>query len=178
MPVQDTLQFRVKSAAIATALRDIMTRATAPAAALADFEKLAPVVSSEEETEGAASPAKAQVAKPRAAPASRPAAVEAAAASTADAPVPSVSLTAVGAARAARVAAITAKLGGACNFVVRAPGRVNLIGEHIDYHDYGVLPMALEQDFLIGVNKGVFVPRAASVRSPAKVDGHEHQLQI
>ena len=82
--MQDTLQFRVKSAAIATALRDIMTRATAPAAALADFEKLAPVVSSEEETEGAASPAKAQVAKP--APAAAPVPAASAAATVSPAP--------------------------------------------------------------------------------------------
>ena len=42
-------------------------------------------------------------------------------------------------------AAFAQRFGGAPQFVVRAPGRVNLIGEHTDYNEGFVLPMAIDR---------------------------------
>ncbi|EJD49560.1 Galactokinase [Auricularia subglabra TFB-10046 SS5] len=43
----------------------------------------------------------------------------------------------------------TARFGRKPTHICRAPGRVNLIGEHIDYALFGVLPAAIEPDILV-----------------------------
>jgi galactokinase len=46
------------------------------------------------------------------------------------------------------------KFGRAPATIARAPGRVNLIGEHIDYRGGCVLPMAIERDCVVAIGPG------------------------
>src|SRR3954463_10276446 len=56
---------------------------------------------------------------------------------------------------AARVAEQFAKrFGRQPKWIAAAPGRVNLIGEHIDYNDGFVLPMAIERFCVLAADAG------------------------
>jgi galactokinase len=59
--------------------------------------------------------------------------------------------------------------GGAPDIVVQAPGRVNLIGEHTDYNDGFVLPMAIDRSAWIALR-----PRADRVVVAHALDFNDH----
>jgi galactokinase len=74
--------------------------------------------------------------------------------------------------------------GHAANFVSRSPGRVNVIGEHIDYSLYSVLPMAITADALLAVstteessaaNAGTFKVQIANVQG-TRFPPHEFDI--
>ncbi|KAH0494467.1 hypothetical protein TgHK011_001085 [Trichoderma gracile] len=62
----------------------------------------------------------------------------------------------------ALLAKFQTEFGHPARFVSRSPGRVNIIGEHIDYSLYSVLPMAITADAIIAVATKPAAPDAAS----------------
>lgn len=65
--------------------------------------------------------------------------------------------------------AFARRFGGAATVVARAPGRVNLIGDHTDYNEGWVLPIALEQaTWVAAAPRDDGVVRAVSLSLPAE----------
>ncbi|KAH8912629.1 Galactokinase [Coniochaeta sp. PMI_546] len=76
-----------------------------------------------------------------------------------------------------------ATYGHDAEFVSRSPGRVNIIGEHIDYSLYPVLPMAINEDAILAVatrpsdddSNGTFKIQIANLQSD-KFPSHEFDI--
>src|SRR5947199_5051068 len=65
--------------------------------------------------------------------------------------------------------------GRAPQWIVAAPGRVNVIGEHTDYNDGFVFPMAIDRYTVIAAgpndNKTAIEFRSTAEKSPGLIDG-------
>ena len=69
--------------------------------------------------------------------------------------------------------AFTAQFGEAPHAIIRAPGRVNLIGEHTDYNDGFVLPMAINRAVWLALRPrtdGRVYARSLAMDTPAEFD--------
>jgi len=84
-----------------------------------------------------------------------------------------------------RIATLFADLGGTHDGIhaVRAPGRVNLIGDHTDYQDGICLPLAIDRDCLVAIRSradGRVVARSADVPGVAEVaaDGSDDPAAV
>jgi len=73
--------------------------------------------------------------------------------------------------------------GSTPDFVSRSPGRVNIIGEHIDYSLYSVLPMAITADVILAVRviddsqapEGCYKIKVSNIQSE-KFPAHEFDI--
>ncbi|KAH9921194.1 Galactokinase [Epithele typhae] len=66
----------------------------------------------------------------------------------------------------------TQRFGHKPTYIARAPGRVNLIGEHIDYVLFGAFPAAVERDILIACGPSVSSASPPEPSSPGSVNAH------
>ena len=55
--------------------------------------------------------------------------------------------------KAAMTELFNEKFGHRPAYIARAPGRVNLLGEHVDYNDGFVLPAAIDRDTYIAFSQ-------------------------